>query len=124
MKKETVELTYELCVQHMERWHALGRNYTAVQKAEYQKGGPEGYPANIIFHVLDIDTVYTGMRVILTQSRSELKVESPRFGGRYSNDYSYPMDAVPRQPFRNEKRVKAWEEFIDAMRTPPPIENT
>jgi hypothetical protein len=40
MKKETVQLTYEQCVQHMERWQALGRNYTAVQKPEYQKGGP------------------------------------------------------------------------------------
>jgi hypothetical protein len=120
MKKETVQLTYELCVQHMERWQALGRNYTAVKK-----GGPVGHPAYIIFHLLNLDTVFTGIRIRVMEGCSELGVEFPPFGGRwYSNDYSYPMDAVPVQPFRNEERVKAWEEFIDAMRTPPPIKNT
>ena len=54
----------------------------------------------------------------MKEGYSELYVEFPPFG-RYSNDYSYPMDAVPVQPFRNEERVKAWKEFIDAMQTPP-----
>jgi hypothetical protein len=32
MKKENIPLTYELCVQHMECWQALGSNYTAAKK--------------------------------------------------------------------------------------------
>jgi hypothetical protein len=121
MRKETIQLTYEMCVQQMEHWHALGRNYTAVQKAEYR--GPEGYhPAYVIFHSLDLVNVFTGIRIRVTEGHSELHVEFPPFGGRYSNDYSYPMDAVPVRPFRNEERVKAWEEFIDAMQTPPTVD--
>jgi hypothetical protein len=48
-------------------------------------------------------------------------VEFPPFGERYSNKHSYPLYAVPVQPLRNEERVKAWKEFIDAMQTAPPI---
>jgi hypothetical protein len=69
---------------------------------------------------LDMATVDTGIRVRVTEGYRELEVEFPPFGGRYSNDYTYPMDAVPVQPFRNEERVKAWAEFIDAMQTPAP----
>ena len=126
MKKETIQLTYEICVQQVERWQALGRNYTAVQKPGYL--GPEGYggrrehhPACVIFHLLDLVNVVTGIRIKVREDRSELYVEFPS-SGRYTNDYSYPMDAVPVQPFKNEERVKAWEEFIDAMQTPPPME--
>ena len=116
--KETVQLTYELCVRHLERWQALGRNYTAVKK-----GGSVGHPAYIIFHLLDLDTVFTGIRIRVVEGYSKLYVEFPPFGGRYSNDYSYPMDAIPVQPFRNEERVKAWREYIDAMQIRPPIKN-
>jgi len=66
-----------------------------------------------------MDTVDTGMRVIVTEGYSELVVEFPPFRGRYFNRHAYLMDAVPVQPFRNEERVKAWKEFIDAVRTPP-----
>jgi hypothetical protein len=121
MKRETIQLTYEICVQQLEGWQALGRNYTVVQKPGYR--GPEGYhhPACVIFHSLDLVNVSTGIRIKVTEGRSELFVEFPP-SGRYTNNYSYPMDAVPVQPFRNEKRVEAWEEFIDAMQTPTPME--
>jgi hypothetical protein len=53
MGKET-KLSYELCAQRMERWQALGRNYTAVQKkAVQQKGEPE----QVVFYLLDLQTV-------------------------------------------------------------------
>jgi hypothetical protein len=119
MRKETIRLTYEICVQQMEAWQALGRNYTAVQKPGYQ--GPEGYrPACVIFHSLDLVNVCTGIRIRVTEGCSELYVEFPP-SGRYTNDYSYRVDAVPVQPFKKE-RVKAWKEFIDAMQTPRPME--
>jgi hypothetical protein len=118
MKKKTVQLTYELCVQHMERWHALGRNYTAVQRPEYQKGGPAWYPEHVVFHQLDMDTVHTGIRVIVREGYPILRVGFPPFEGRFSKTHNYPMDAVPVQPFKNEERVKVWKEFIDAMQTP------
>jgi hypothetical protein len=35
--------------------------------------------------------------------------------GRYRNDYLYPLDAVPIQPFRNPERMKAWDDFINVM---------
>ena len=118
MKKEIVQLSYERCVQHMERWQALGRGYTAVQKAK-KDGQSYCTPTHVVFHLLDMDTVDTGMRVIVTEGYSELVVEFPPFRGRYFNRHAYLMDAVPMQPFRNEERVKAWKEFIDAVRTPP-----
>ena len=102
----------------MESWQALGRNYTAVQKAEYQKGGPGAYPAHVVFHLLNLDTVDTGIRVRVTKNYPKLRAELPPFGGRYSNYHSYLMNAVPVQLFRNEERVKAWKEFINAMETP------
>jgi hypothetical protein len=114
MKKETIQLTYELCVQQMERWQALGRNYTAAKKWSSQKGGPK----SVVFHLLDLDTVDTGIRITVPVYSEWLMVEFPPFGGRYSNRCSYPSDAVPVQPFRNEERIKAWKEFIDAMQTP------
>jgi hypothetical protein len=116
--KETVELTYELCVQLKERWQALGRNYTAVQKADDQNGGPGSVPAHIVFHLLDMNTVDTGIRVTVKEGCAVLTVEFPPFRGRYSNKHAYRMNAVPVQPFRDEERVKVWEEFIDAVRTP------
>jgi hypothetical protein len=96
--KETVQLTYELCVQHMERWHALGRNYTAIKKEKSQ---------TVVFHLLDLDTVETGILVTVTKGLSEwLMVEFPPFSGRYpAPRHSYPLDAVPVQPFRNEEKV-------------------
>ena len=100
MKKETIQLTYEVCVQQMERWQALGRNYTAVQKAEYR--GPEGYhPAYVIFHSLDLVNVFTGIRIRVTEGHAELHVEFPPFGGRYPNAYSYPMECS-RSEMRKE----------------------
>jgi hypothetical protein len=119
MKKGTITLCYEQCAQQMECWQALGRNYTAVQKVEYRE--PGGHPAYVIFHLLDLDTVKMGIRIRVTEGHSELHVEFPP-SGRYTNNHCYPMDAVPVQPFRNPERVKAWEEFIDAMQTPPPME--
>jgi hypothetical protein len=116
MKKETIQLTYELCVQQMERWQALGRNYTAAKKWSSQEGGP----TSVVFHLLDLDTVDTGIRITVPKVHYEwLTVEFPPLGGRYSNSRLYPLDAVPVQTFRNAKRIKAWKEFIDAMQTPP-----
>jgi hypothetical protein len=91
----------------MERWQALGRNYTAVQKV--QKDRPE----QVILHLLDLDTMYLGIRISVTK-KDNLRVEFPSFG-KYSDVHTYSMDAVPVQPFRNEEKIKAWEEFIDAM---------
>jgi hypothetical protein len=118
MNKETIQLTYELCVQHMECWQALGRNYTAVKKEKSLQGGP----ACIVFHLLDLDTVDTGIRITVPQINYEwLTMEFPPFGGTYSNCRLYPLGALPVQTFRNRKRIKAWKEFIDAMQTPPQI---
>jgi hypothetical protein len=90
---------------------ALGRKYTAVLSQSGQ----------ITFHLLDLNTVETGMRITVT-TKGKLRVEFPSVG-RWPDKSVYPLDAVPVQsPFRNPKRVKAWEEFIDAMQTPPPME--
>jgi hypothetical protein len=61
-----------------------------------------------------------GIRITVSEEGSTIEVEFP-CSGKYSNvcHYSYRMDAVPVQPFKNEERVKAWEEFIDVMQTPP-----
>ena len=93
----------------MERWQALGRNYTAVKKEKSQ---------TVVFHLLDLDTVDTGIRITVPVYSEWLTVEFPPFSGRYpAPRHSYPLDAVPVQSFRNEERVKAWKEFIDAMQT-------
>jgi hypothetical protein len=62
------------------------------------------------------------IRITVSEEGSTIEVEFP-CSGKYSSvcHYSYPLDAVPVQPFRNEGRVKAWEEFMDAMQIPPPI---
>jgi hypothetical protein len=116
MKIKNIPLTYDLCVQHMECWQALGRNYTAAKKESSQEGGP----ACVVFHLLDLDTVNTGIRITVPKVHYEwLTVELPPFGGRYSNRRLYPLGAVPVQTFRNARRIKAWKEFVDAMQAPP-----
>jgi hypothetical protein len=46
--------------------------------------------------------------------QDHVRVEFPSTG-RYSDIHTYPLDTVPVQPFRNVEKIKAWEEFIDAM---------
>lgn len=113
--EKTIQLTYQHCVQHTSNWEALGRNYTAVQK-EGVEGKPVGKPAHVIFHLLDLDTVDMGIRITAIENAPNLHV-SFLPSGRYSNDYSYRMDAIPRQPFRNPERIRAWDDFISAMLT-------
>jgi hypothetical protein len=88
------------------------------KKADDQNGGPGSVPAHVVFHLLDMNTVDTGIRVTVKEGCAVLTAEFPPFGGRYSNKHAYPMDAIPVQPFGIEERIKAWEDFIDAVRTP------
>ena len=55
-----------------------------------------------------------GIQITVMENRPELNV-SFLPSGRYANDYSYRMDAIPRQPFRNPERIRAWGDFITAM---------
>jgi hypothetical protein len=111
MEKQTVQLTYQHCAQHANNWEALGRNYTAVQRE-----GFEGKPGYVIFHLLDLDTVDMGIRIMVTENDPDLNVFFLPSGG-YSNNYTYKMDDVPVQPFRNPERISAWRDFISAMLT-------
>jgi hypothetical protein len=95
MKREIIQLTYQICAQRMKCWQALGRNYTEVSQS-----------GQVIFHLLDLDTVNMGIRISVTEGNSELHVEFLP-SGRYTNDYYYPMDDVPVQPFKNEGRGKS-----------------
>jgi hypothetical protein len=107
--KETFKLDYQTCVSRAEAWQALGRNYTAVVKDKSRL-----LSQAIIFHLLDLNTVDTGIRISVYEGGSEISVEFMPTG-RYTNDYLYPLDAVPIQPFRNPERMKAWDDFIDVM---------
>ena len=115
VESKTIQLTYQQCAEHAKNWEALGRNYTAVHKEEVPPGkGQPGLGQQYIFHLLDLDTVETGIQITVIENRLKLYV-SFLPSGRYANDYSYSMDAVPRQPFRNPERIRAWADFISAM---------
>jgi hypothetical protein len=105
--KGLIQLKYQQCAQHADNWEALGRNYTAVQT---ERAGMR----HVIFHLLDLNTVNTGISVGVSEKGRELVVTFPPSGG-YSNVYHYRMGAIPRQPFRNPERIRAWDDFVLAM---------
>lgn len=111
--ERTIQLTYQQCVEHVKDWEALGRNYTAIHK-ELNSIPELGVRRCVIFHLLDLDTIDMGIRIIATENNQALEV-SFLPSGRYRNDYSYNMDAIPRQPFRNPERIRAWGDFISVM---------
>jgi hypothetical protein len=112
--ERTIQLSYQQCAQHATDWEALGRNYTAVHK-ELNRIPALSLRRCVIFHLLDLDSIDMGIRIEVTENYPDFEV-SFLPSGRYSNDYSYKMDAVPRQPFRNPERIRAWADFISVMR--------
>jgi hypothetical protein len=68
--KETLQLDYQTGVDHMEALQERGRNYTAAVLKNDMKQYPGGRDM-VFFHLLDLDTMNTGIRIIVRDKNTE-----------------------------------------------------